>query len=112
MMYVPGGVTFPTGTDDSGTPATVDAAYWIGETTVTYELWHKVYLWATTDAGSGLRSDGGALYHFQNAGGDSGQQPVNDINPRDMIVFSNAITEWYKACLLYTSDAADEEDSV
>jgi formylglycine-generating enzyme required for sulfatase activity len=97
MMYVPGGVTFPTGTDDLGTPATVAAAYWIGETAVTYELWHKVYLWATTDAGGGLRADGGVLYHFQNAGGDSGQQPVNDINPRDMIVFSNAITEWYNA---------------
>src|SRR5664280_3593668 len=97
MMYVPGGVTFPTGTDDLGTPATVDAAYWIGETAVTYELWHKVYLWATTNAGGGLRADGGALYHFQNAGGDSGQQPVNDINARDMIVFSNAITEWYNA---------------
>ena len=97
MMYVPGGITFPTGTDDLGTPATVADAYWIGETAVTYELWHKVYLWATTDAGSGLRADGGALYHFQNAGGDAGQQPVNDINARDMIVFSNAITEWYNA---------------
>ena len=97
MMYVPGGITFPTGTDDLGTPATVAGAYWIGETAVTYELWHKIYLWATTNAGGGLRADGGALYYFQHVGGDSGQQPVNDINPRDMIVFSNAITEWYNA---------------
>ncbi|MEW5816362.1 MAG: InlB B-repeat-containing protein, partial [Spirochaetota bacterium] len=31
MAYVPG-KTFPTGTDDLGTPATVTNAYWIGET--------------------------------------------------------------------------------
>ena len=38
MAYVPGGLTFPTGTNDDGT-ATVEDAYWIGETEVTYELW-------------------------------------------------------------------------
>ncbi len=101
MAYVPGGVTFPTGTDDLGTPATVANAYWIGETEVTYELWQKVYSWATTDAGGGKRADGGDLYTFANVGieGSTGsgsiQQPVTTINWRDSMVWCNALTEWY-----------------
>ena len=35
LVYVPGGITFPTGIDDSGSD-TVSGAYWIGETEVTY----------------------------------------------------------------------------
>jgi hypothetical protein len=47
MIYVPGGKTFPIGEyDDEGT-ATVANAYWIVETEVTYNLWDKVYDWAT-----------------------------------------------------------------
>ena len=65
MAYVPGGITFPTGTDDLGTPATVANAYWIGETEVTYELWNKVYTWAITDAWRQRRSKS---YTFANVG--------------------------------------------
>ena len=98
MAYVPGGLTFPTGVNDDGT-ATVSNSYQIGETEVTYELWYKVYAWAT-DAARG--SD---RYYFANAGlkgsdGDAGkstQHPVTTVNWRDSMVWCNALTEWYNA---------------
>jgi formylglycine-generating enzyme required for sulfatase activity len=107
MSYVPGG-TFPTGTNDLGIAATVAEPYWIGETEVTYELWQKVYHWATTDAGSGKRADGGDLYSFANPGLQGGdftvnnpvgtdQHPVTMINWRDSMAWCNALTEWYNA---------------
>ncbi len=122
MVYVPAGLTFPTGIDDDGT-ATVAGAYWIGETEVTYELWKKVYDWATTDAGSGKRADGGDLYYFANAGwpGDDGsrgvQHPVTMVNWRDSMVWCNALTEWYNAYkgtsyeCVYTHSSAIIRDS-
>jgi formylglycine-generating enzyme len=96
MVYIPGGYTFPTGTDDSGT-ATVANAYWIGETEVTYELWKKVYDWAT-DAARGAN-----IYTFANTGtmgdgsGDTPQHPVTMVSWRDSMVWCNAATEWYNA---------------
>jgi formylglycine-generating enzyme len=96
MSYVPGGLTFPTGTNDEDT-ATVANAYWIGETEVTYELWKKVYDWAT-DAARGAN-----IYTFANAGtmgdgsGDTPQHPVTTVNWRDSMVWCNAATEWYNA---------------
>jgi len=98
MRYVPGGLTTPTGTDDSGT-ATVSNGYLMGETEVTYELWYAVYTWAT-------HADRGAnIYTFANAGreGHDGTiggipvstEPVTAINWRDAMVFSNALTEYY-----------------
>jgi formylglycine-generating enzyme required for sulfatase activity len=113
MAFVPG-KSFPTSSngttcaavvgscDDAGT-ATVANAYLIGNTEVTYELWQKVYAWATTDAGGGKRADGGDLYFFDNVGkvgsSNSGsiQQPVTSINWRDAMVWTNAATEWYNA---------------
>jgi len=93
MSYVPGGHTFPTGTGDTGT-ATVNDAYWIGETEVTYELWSTVYTWATvngyTFANPGVQGkDGGT--------GITDQHPVTTINWRDAMVWCNALTEWYNA---------------
>ena len=92
MAYVPGGLTFPIGTDDSST-AMVFHAYWIGETEVTYELWDKVRTWATTSGG----------YTFANNGADGSSgtgavtEPVTIINWRDAMIWSNALTEWYNA---------------
>ncbi|MFP4068331.1 MAG: formylglycine-generating enzyme family protein [Spirochaetaceae bacterium] len=91
MVLVPGGHSFPTGISNSGS-ATVSDAYWIGETEVTYELWHTVYTWAT---GNG--------YTFANAGtmgdgtGDTDQHPVTTVNWRDAMLWCNALTEWYNA---------------
>lgn len=102
MVLVPGGLTFPTGTSDNGT-ATVANSYWIGETEVTYELWDKVYTWATDPA----RGDN--QYYFANTGreGNDGKdgedptlaknEPVTNINWRDSMVWCNALTEWYNA---------------
>ncbi|AHC15634.1 formylglycine-generating enzyme family protein [Salinispira pacifica] len=100
MSYVPGGMTFPTGVNDDGS-ATVDNAYWIGETEVTYELWDTVYTWATSKA------RGAKIYGFANAGRQGGdlksgpigtnQHPVTTVNWRDAMVWCNALTEWYNA---------------
>jgi formylglycine-generating enzyme required for sulfatase activity len=101
MAYVPGGVTFPTGTGDTGT-ATVVGAYEIGETEVTYELWHKVRNWAETKADP---------YTFYNNPGREGSEPssentvpgANKQNPVTMVswfdaaVWLNALTEWVNA---------------
>jgi formylglycine-generating enzyme required for sulfatase activity len=103
MVFVPGGVTFPTGIYDDEGEATVDNAYWIGETEVTYELWKKVYDWAT----SGTTGTGAGEYTFANQGreGNDGtigaaatnQEPVTTVNWRDSMVWCNALTEWYNA---------------
>ncbi|MBN2652992.1 MAG: SUMF1/EgtB/PvdO family nonheme iron enzyme [Spirochaetales bacterium] len=105
MITVPvpsGGITFPTGTSDDGT-ASVDYVYQVGETLVTWRMWKKVYDWATS-------SDRGTdMYHFQNPGRmgshDSGEElqymtelhPVTCVSWRDIIVWCNAVTQWYNA---------------
>lgn len=100
--------TFPTGTNDSDS-SNVPARFFMGETEVTYELWYKVYKWATTNVGGGKREDGGGLYKFANAGieGSNGKvgakptsakrEPVTKVNWRDSIVWCNALTEYYNA---------------
>jgi formylglycine-generating enzyme len=104
MSYVPGGISFPTETDDSGTSGVANA-YLIGETEVTYELWYKVYSWAT-DAARGAQK-----YVFENKGcegsdGTAGavpsatskkNEPVTNVSWSDAIAWCNALTEWYNA---------------
>jgi formylglycine-generating enzyme required for sulfatase activity len=121
MSYVPGGNTFPTGTNDEGS-ATVANAYWIGETEATYELWNKVRAWAVDTAvdhdGDGLTNaaDGDDdVYTFAHAGvmgdgsGDTAQHPVTTVSWRSAMAWCNALTEWYNAqkgtaysCVYYT----------
>lgn len=109
--------SFPTGAADTGS-ATVSNAYWVGQTEVTYELWSAVYTWATTDVGGGVRADGGPLYSLSNPGvmgdgtGDTNQHPVTTVSWRNVMVWTNALTEYYNnqngtslACV-YTTDAA------
>ncbi len=108
---VQSGITFPVGIDDMGdinndaspdidSPVTINYDYVVGETEVTYRQWRDVYLWATTDAGGGKRSDGGELYVFANAGArgcgasTTDLHPVTAINWRDAIVWCNALTEF------------------
>jgi formylglycine-generating enzyme required for sulfatase activity len=115
---------FPTFTvthnsNDSKMPAktTVFEAYWIAETVVTYQLWTKVYNWATDTA------RGANQYYFQHPGemgyGNSltDQHPVTGINWRDVIIWCNALTEYYNAqnetsvdCV-YTYDSTIIRDS-
>ncbi|MEI6092373.1 MAG: SUMF1/EgtB/PvdO family nonheme iron enzyme [bacterium] len=97
MAYIPGGLSFPIKDNDSGT-STVANAYWIGETELTYELWYKVRVWAMSNG-----------YNFAYAGNESAasqegaaptaakDNPVQRINWRDIMIFTNALTEWYNA---------------
>jgi len=92
IAYCPGG-TFPTGRFDDG-EASVNS-FWMAETEVTYQLWSEVYSWATSSGG----------YTFSHAGRQGGdldsgpvgtyQHPVTTISWRDMIVWLNALTEYY-----------------
>jgi len=96
MVGLPGGITFYTGTNENNS-ATVSNGYDIGESEVTYELWHTVYTWATNTRG----------YVFSNPGRESrtgtngavptelSQHPVSVINWRDAIVWCNALTQYY-----------------
>lgn len=128
MVYVTGGKTFPSGPDDDRT-GTVQNAYWIGETEVTYELWQKVYTWATSGSGA----TGAGQYTFANAGSRgayldytthrvyaSGHEthPVTNASCNDFMVWCNALTEWYNAkkgtsygCVYTTSSNAIIRDS-
>ncbi|HBE05010.1 MAG TPA: hypothetical protein DCY85_00800 [Firmicutes bacterium] len=95
---VPGVTSFPTGTNDSTTCAEVNYPYYVAKYQVTYELWKRIYDWATSD------DRGVGQYHFQNAGQMGGsrepgpktdQHPVTTINWRDAMVWCNALTEYY-----------------
>lgn len=98
MSYVPGGLTFPTGFSDDG-QATVNNAYWAGETEVTFKVWDEVYDWAVGNGYTFNYAGGeGAWY----AGGwgvggfsEPNQQPVANINWRNAIVWTNALTEYF-----------------
>jgi formylglycine-generating enzyme required for sulfatase activity len=96
MVYVPGGLTFPTGTDDLGTPATVTNSYLIGQTEVTYKLWYAVRNWATSNgytfANLGKEGHNGSAGTAPTA---ANQEPVTLVNWRDAMVWMNALTEYY-----------------
>jgi formylglycine-generating enzyme required for sulfatase activity len=70
----------------------LDEPFLIGETEVTYELWLDVKTWAESNG-----------YEFANSGqpGSLGTQganhPVTNINWRDAMVWTNALTEYYNA---------------
>lgn len=113
MSFVPGGLTFPSDVDDTST-ATVDNAYLIAETEVTYELWGRVYRWATGDTDmDGVieagETAGDYIFTFTSgrqprAGNDgipgsetTSQEPVTHVNWRHAMVWCNALTEWYNA---------------
>lgn len=93
MRRAPEGLTFPFGMYYD--TATIDYAFWIGETEVTYELWSQVYTWATAEE----RGDG--RYYFQNPGmagshyGAGSTEPVTSLSRRDALVWCNALTEYY-----------------
>jgi len=85
--------TIPTGIDDSGT-ATVEGGYLMATTETTYELWYEVRIWAEASG-----------YHFDNLGreGNDGTigaapteaklEPVTTVSWRDVIVWTNALSE-------------------
>lgn len=97
MRRAPAGLTFPISMFSD--TATIDYAFWLGETEVTYELWSEVFNWATAEA----RVDG--RYYFQNYGQPGSfyspnpdpTQPATAISWRDAIVWCNALTEYHNA---------------
>ncbi|MDR0303045.1 MAG: formylglycine-generating enzyme family protein, partial [Treponema sp.] len=88
MVEIPGGVTFPTGTNDNGT-ATITYAYQMGETEVTWEQWNTVRTWAVANGYSMSEGQKGS------SGDGSDQQPVTMVNWYDSIVWCNALTEYW-----------------
>ena len=95
MAKVPvgNGLNFFTGVSDNG-DATVDKAYSIGQTVLTYGVWKRVYDWATAS------ERGSTRYAFDNTGRDGDtagrgvHHPVTFINWYDSIKFANALTEF------------------
>ena len=114
MAYVPGGLTFPWGEFDDS-KYTVKNAYWIAETETTYELWKKVYDWATDDARETNKytfANPGQMGSAEDEVDMTDQHPVTMVSWRDCIVWCNALTEWYNAnngtsydCVYYTDES-------
>jgi len=108
--------TIPTGLDDSGT-ATVEGGYLMATTETTYELWYAVRVWAEASG-----------YHFDNLGreGNGGttgavpteenkHKPVTYVSWRDVIVWTNALSEMMRRDPVYRTPAGliikDSRDS-
>jgi uncharacterized repeat protein (TIGR02543 family) len=97
--WVPGNVTFPTGTSDSES-ATVTAAYEIGETEVTYELWHTVRAWAEGNWYTFYNNpgrEGSSAASNNTTPGANRHEPVTMVTWYDAVVWLNALTEWVNA---------------
>jgi formylglycine-generating enzyme required for sulfatase activity len=94
-VYVRGGLTVPTETDDLGPPTMVVNAYEIGETEVTYELWYAVKSWAESN-GYTFYDNPGREGGGTNGGSPTGasQEPVTHVTWYDAVVWFNALTEW------------------
>jgi formylglycine-generating enzyme required for sulfatase activity len=112
-------------TASDGTPSTnytkpyTMAAFSIGETEITYELWQAVYAWATDDA------RGPGKYSFSTPGtmgnknGSAGsppdatpQHPVTAMRWRDAAVWCNAYSEYLsKTPVYYENGTADFTDT-
>jgi hypothetical protein len=96
MIYIPASKFF-IGTEDDNS-ADIQYAYFIGETEVTYKLWYTVYMWSISN---------GYIYNFSvfpregNYGNEQlcmlpfGNEPVTYINWYHVIVWTNALTEYY-----------------
>ncbi len=90
---------FPIGTTDSRW-TWVERDFWIAETPVTYELWHKVKEWASSP------ERGEKQYFFideaeEGSAGQSGEpterkrEPVTRVHALSAILWLNALTEYY-----------------
>ena len=98
MIEVPvpyGGITFPIGYNDDDI-ATIDDAYYIGETQITFGLWQAVAYWATFEK-KGERYDqicwkDGDHPYLTNKQQD---YPICGVTYLIVLVWCNAYTEWY-----------------
>jgi formylglycine-generating enzyme required for sulfatase activity len=90
---------FPYGLTDVVTA--MNYSYWIGDTEVSFELWHIVREWAT-DAARGadvyiLNTTGARGGGSSTGTVRSSTHPVTCIKWYDAVVWCNALTEWYNA---------------
>ena len=98
MNYVPGGVTFNFG-ELSTSEYTVDSAFLIADTEVTYELWCAVCVWAEHFATEAYQ------FNYDGKEGSHGSigaaptygsgLPVTYINWSNAVVWCNALTEYH-----------------
>ncbi len=94
--------TFPTGVHDRE-EATVETAFWIAETPVTYELWYEVRQWALRQ-GYTFSREGREGSNGQTGAAPTAeqQQPVTRVEWRDCIVWTNALSEMLGYNPVYT----------
>lgn len=98
MVYIPKGIEFPYSIGYVMPGRIILESFEIAETEVTYNLWHEVYQWAVSDKRDSAR-------YSMNPGGEGSNgvigdealfnQPVTRINWYDVIVWCNALTEYY-----------------
>lgn len=112
MKGVSAATDFPMGLTDA-VLATVDNAFLIGETEVTYELWYAVRVWAEANG-----------YIFQNDGkegndGTAGEaptvaenEPVTTVSWRDSVVWLNALSEMDGKAPVYRTIADGDENTI
>ncbi len=104
-------ISFPTG-HDNDTTGKIEAHFAMSETDVTYELWLKVYNWAT-DPNNQRYYIGppGYVHNGSDKAGNgletsvSTQYPATRVSWREAMVWCNALTEYYNA-----HNRDDEED--
>lgn len=88
-----GGIAFPIGIDDDDT-ATVDHAFFIGDSEVTVGLWFTVSRWASHEKIGERYSHIFFTKHPYFPLGDM-EFPMTDITYIQILIWCNAYTEWY-----------------
>jgi hypothetical protein len=90
MMYIEGGLKY-LATHSNNVETSVENPFFVAETELTYRLWFKVGQWAI-DHGYIFQQVG------QKGGGStpkSNQHPVTNMNWRDAMIWTNALTEYH-----------------
>lgn len=101
MRLAPAG-SYPAGRDDL-TIGSVANDFWIAETEVTYELWEEVLIWAESNGYvippyfGRIGRQGGDQNFQSNDPVGTVQHPVTSVTTYDIMVWLNALTEYYNA---------------
>jgi formylglycine-generating enzyme required for sulfatase activity len=100
LIAVPGGtVSANTGGSGgpfsaAGTTAVPVAAFYMGETEITYELWYAVRIWAEGKGYTFYRAGRqGGDYPYSGSAVGTNKHPVTEISWRDAVVWCNAYSE-------------------
>ncbi len=94
--------TFPVA--DFRKSVTVENNFLIGETPVTYELWYAVRIWAESNGYTlaNLGREGGTGTNVGGVPTDRRLEPVTSISWRDMLVWTNALSDYLGYAPVYT----------